>query len=67
MSKLLIRVKTNLLVYEFITKLLDHDFRNSIGILRFKYNANIIARCMLMDIISVSKLIASSNKCFFGV
>ena len=67
MPKLQIRVEANLLIYEFITKLLDHDFRNSIAILRFKYNDNIIARCLLVDIISVSKLIASSNKCFFGV
>ena len=67
MAKLLIRIKANLLVNEFIAKLLDHKFQNIITILRFKYNYNIIARCLLMDIKSVCKLIASSNKRFFGV
>ena len=33
MPKLLIRIKTNLLVYEFIAKLLDCFFRNRIAIL----------------------------------
>ena len=50
MAKLLIRIKANLLVNEFIAKLLDHKFRNIITILRFKYNYNIIAGYLLMDI-----------------
>ena len=67
MTKLQIRIMTNLLVNEFVAKLLDHKFRNIITILRFKYNYNIIARCLLMDIKSLCKLIASSNKGSFGV
>lgn len=67
MAKLLIRIKANLLVNEFIAKLLDHKFRNIITILRFKNYDYIITRCLLMDVESVSKLIASSNKRFFGI
>ena len=67
MAKLLIRIKANLLVYEFITKLLDYYIRYVISILRLKSNYNIVLRCLLMNIEAVCKLIASSNKRFFGV
>ena len=67
MAKLLIRVKANLLVNEFVAKLLDYNIRNSIAILRLKNNDNIIARCLLVNIESVCELIASSDKRFFCV
>ena len=67
MTKLVIRIKSNLLVNKFVAKLLDYKFRNGISVLRFKNGDNVITRCLLMDMESVSKLIASSNKRFFGI
>ena len=67
MAKLLIHIKANLLVYKFIAKLLDYNFRNGISIHSFKNDDYIITRCLLMYKESVCKLIASSNKRFFGI
>ena len=67
MAKLLIRIKANLLVYEFIAKLVDYHIRNVISILCLKNSNNFVTRRLLVDIKSVCELIASSNKRFFGV
>lgn len=67
MPKLLIRIKANLLVYEFIAKLLDCYVRYVRPILCLKSDDNIVPRCLLVDIVSVSELIASSNKRFFSI
>ncbi len=67
MTKLQIRIVTNLLVYEFIAELLDSFLRNSITFLRFKHNTHRISFCLLMNKESICKLIASSNNCFFGI
>ena len=67
MAELLIRIKANLLVYEFIAKLLDYYIRYFITILCLKNSDNIVIRFLLVNIESVCKLIASSNKRFFGI
>ena len=67
MSKLLIRIKANLLVYKFIAKQFDNFFHNNIAIFRLKHNNDCISICLLMNIESVSKLIASCNEGFFCI
>ena len=67
MAKLLIRIKAKLLVNEFIAKLLDCYIRYDRSILCLKDDDNIVPRSLLVDIISVCELIASSNKRFFGI
>ena len=67
MAKLLIRIKANLLVNEFIAELLNSFFRNRVAILCFKHHKNVFSICLLMNIEAVGKLIASSSKGLFCV
>ena len=67
MTKLLICVITNLLVNKLIAELLDNFSSNRNAIFRFKHHFHRITLRLLMNKESVSKLIASSDKCFFGI
>lgn len=67
MTKLLIRVITNLLVNKLIAELFDNGFGNSIPFFRFEDYDDVISRCLLMDIESVSKLVASSDERFISI
>ena len=67
MAKLLIRVVANLLVNQLIAELLDGGLGNNVSFFRFEDNDDVISRCLLMDIESISKLVASRDERFFSV